>query len=288
MHFIDKYMPYQQLELSTFVDACAVQGIAVDETIYSPVSDSYLSPTEPDAWASAIIRAGVALSGRPDIRLVSNTVPEELLGEYPTIAQLALLGIVNTSLKRVQLTELPTVSRNEKLPVNPFAYSEEGFGKTYDAMANAEIASDENVLHDVGWTIFTHRGTAVAISKDNENREDWSFEREMLTFEPFVIDGVRFPRGALYAGRISALGHVPAGRRSNIDTQLIDSLTPQRLSAYAINPSERAFDYKDLMAEFPDTSSLRIVSLERMQYIAQCSLLASAEVKDPRGYRIYE
>lgn len=87
-----------QIGLGEFVDNCEDAGIAVNGSLYSNFGYKEQGFEYPDDWTRSIARAGSILSRDPTMALVDHEIPVDFLGEYPTTAQLAMRGILNTSL----------------------------------------------------------------------------------------------------------------------------------------------------------------------------------------------
>lgn len=150
--------------------------------------------------------------------------------------------------------------------------SERYFGQTVQAMLDPDRAGYTKDGQRIGWTIFTHNGDAVALSKDLN-------ARALYSLRPLVVDGILMPSGALFAAQATDIGRRTRGTRAVEETNVIDGVRLQRLSAFAVSPSDRMWDFPEVVASTPVDSPARRVSIDEIQIIAQLTIPKTAVIR---------
>jgi hypothetical protein len=255
---------------SDFNRECRSSGIQISDSL---LSDPYFyigraAKSRPNAWYGAIAAAGNILRLDPSTELVDQTIPEELI-EQPTIAQSTLIGILNSSRKRVTGEDPGTTFECEAgAPGHYFCIATEShFARTFETIDDPEaVAIDPSSAP--GWTIVTSNAEVVGVQEKIGPQHRIGPHR-LLAMTDYVVNGIPYPKGSIYRIGLPKRAQPQIGNaRLAIPSGMIRPIAFLRLSAFAIPPSDRKREFPAIAGLEP-RNVLRKWSLTQLQYAAQ-------------------
>lgn len=262
----------KQANYSDFILACERSNIQLHDALRgcNQYPGSCFSPGE---WYDAIANAGETLRLEPEAELASAALSDDLLDANDGIAQGALKGIVNSSIDRVGIDEIPAgrsfiCDGANRVP--NCSDAERLFSGLLSQMAwhSSPIKIPNRAPIMSRWGIVTDdTNSPIGITKFNG-------ERSTLSLEEISVNGVVYPPGSLF--RMDTLRHKRRGEigHSIIPSNRISHAAFMRLSGFAIGPEDRRRDF-DIDNTRPNYNSLTIMKIKK---IAKRAMRHSVEI----------